>query len=195
MEGQDLSAESEIWTELAVTEMRLELMSKLMKIKVGFADIEEFNLGLKGNLKNPQNPKIKELQESKVVRASMEVKMRDEQIEKRKKMKSREDARRRLGKMLGKNSNKYRSRIKRLRKEALEKKAEYRKWYDKKLEHLRFKYREDKDEKLDKIPSELEEYASLSIFDREKFNKIKLLENEATCVGNVKLSDEVKKVL
>ena len=55
MEGQDLSARSEIWEELAVTEMRLQLMSKLIQIKVGFADVEEFNLGLKGNLKNPEN--------------------------------------------------------------------------------------------------------------------------------------------
>ena len=51
-EGQDLSAMPKIWEDLAVTEMRLQLMSELIKIKVGFADVEEFNLGLKGNLKN-----------------------------------------------------------------------------------------------------------------------------------------------
>ena len=49
MEGKVLSAEVELWEELATTEERLHLMSELIKIKVGLADIEEFNLGLKGN--------------------------------------------------------------------------------------------------------------------------------------------------
>ena len=39
VEGQDLSAMPEIWEELARTEMRLQLMSELIQIKVGFADI------------------------------------------------------------------------------------------------------------------------------------------------------------
>ena len=40
---------TETWEELAATEMRLQLMSESLKIKVGFADVKEFNLGLKGN--------------------------------------------------------------------------------------------------------------------------------------------------
>ena len=52
MEGMDLNAMPEIWEELPITEMRLQLMTELIQIKVRFADIEEFNLGLKGNLQN-----------------------------------------------------------------------------------------------------------------------------------------------
>ena len=48
---------TKIWEDLAATEMRLEMMSELIRIKVGFADIEEFNLGLKGNLKNLNSSK------------------------------------------------------------------------------------------------------------------------------------------
>ena len=84
MEGTDLSAELEIWEELAVTKMRLQLMSTLIKIKVGFADVEEYNLGLRGSLKNPENQGLTLLQEEKVVTAAMEVKMRDEQVTKTK---------------------------------------------------------------------------------------------------------------
>ena len=78
MEGQDLSAMPEIWEELARTEMRLQLMRELIQIKVGFADIEEFNLGLKWNLKNLNSSKISEMQDRKLVKVAMEVKMSDE---------------------------------------------------------------------------------------------------------------------
>ena len=68
MEGTVLSAMPEIWEELARTEMRLQLMRELIEIKVGFADKEEFNLGLKGNLKNLNSEKISEMQDKKVVK-------------------------------------------------------------------------------------------------------------------------------
>ena len=93
--------------------------------------------------------------------------MRDEQKEKKKKMKNREDARTTLSNKMGKNTKTYRSTIRKFRDAALEKKAEYREKYSNKLEHLKFKYREDEEEKLDNIPKEMQEYASLSIFDKE----------------------------
>ena len=49
MEGMDLSAMKRTWEDLAETEMRLQLMSELLKLNVGLADVEEFNLNLKGN--------------------------------------------------------------------------------------------------------------------------------------------------
>ena len=51
MEGMDISAMKRTWEDLAATEMRLQLMSELLKLNVGLADVEEFNLNLKGNLK------------------------------------------------------------------------------------------------------------------------------------------------
>ena len=98
----DLSAKQELWEKLAGIEMRLQLMSKLIKINVGFADVEEFNLGLRSTLKNPE--KLGEKQDRKTVRAAMEGKMHDELIEKRKSMREREDARRELSRILGKNT-------------------------------------------------------------------------------------------
>ena len=115
MEGQDLSAEMEIWEGLAVTEMRLQLMSTLIKLKVGFADVEEFNLGLRGSLKNPEHQGLTNLQEKKVVTAAMGVKLRDEQVTKSKLMKSREEARREIANKFKKNSKTYRTIIRKLR--------------------------------------------------------------------------------
>ena len=51
--------------------MLLQLMTELLKIKVGFADIEEFNLGIKGNLENQNSEKIDELHDAKVVKVCM----------------------------------------------------------------------------------------------------------------------------
>ena len=76
MEGQDLSVTKKIWDDLAATEMRLKLMSDLLNINVGFADIEEFNLNLKGNLKNLLSDKTNEIVNVKLVRAAMSVKIK-----------------------------------------------------------------------------------------------------------------------
>ena len=143
MEGQDLSAMTKIWEDLAATEMRLEMMSEPIRIKVGFADIEEFNLGLKGNLKNLNSSKISEMQDRKIVKVAMEVKMRDEQVTKRKLIRARNKARTETSKLLGQNTKTYRTRIRGFRDAALARKLEYRDKYSKKIEHLKFKYRED----------------------------------------------------
>ena len=139
MEGLDLSAKREIWEELARTEMRLQLMTELIKLKVGFADVEEFNLNLKGNLKNPNSGRIGEMLEYKVVRPVMEVKMRDEQVTKTKLIRARNKARTKLSKTLGKNTKRYRTKIRSFQEKARGIKNEFRELYQDKLEHLKLK--------------------------------------------------------
>ena len=157
----------EIWKDLAATEMRLQLMSELLKFKVGLADIEEFNLDLKGNLKNLPNDKVSELQNMRLVKASMSIKIRDEQVTRSKLIRARNVTRTRLMKELGRNTKRYRTVIKDLRQAARDMKTSYKSAYEDKMIHLRFKYRETEQEKLDKIPAEMEEYIALTIFDRE----------------------------
>ena len=193
MEGPDLSAMVELWEDLATTEMRLHLMTELLNTKVGLADIEEFNLGLKGNLKNKIDAKYCEIQESKIIKAALKVKMHDEQITMRKLIRQRNKARSTVSDMMGKNSKRYRATIKRFRDAALAKKAEMREGYQHKVRDLKFKYREDAQEKLDKIPVEMQDYPTLSIFDREKFDRVEIQSYEVTCVGEINLSNEEKK--
>ena len=185
----------DLWEDLATTEMRLHLMSELTNTKVGLADIEEFNLGLKGNLKNKIDEKYCEMQESKIIKAALKMKIHDEQTTKRKLIRKRNMARTTVAGMMGKNTKKYRTAIRYLRDAAKAKKAEIRERYKNKLRDLKFKYREDAQEKLDKIPEEMQEYLNLSIFDREKFDKVEIQSYEVTCVGEMQLSNEVKSVL
>ena len=63
----DLSVMKKTWEDLAATEMRLQLMSELVKLSVGLADVEEVNLDLKGNLTNLPSDKVSEVQNSKLV--------------------------------------------------------------------------------------------------------------------------------
>ena len=94
---------------------------------------------------------------------------------------------------LGRNSKRYRTAIRGLRKAAQDIKIPLKKLYDDKIPHLKAKYRETEDEKLDKIPAEIEEYITLSVFDREKYDRVEALTYEVTCIGDVKLFNDKKK--
>ena len=119
MEGLDPSATNKkIWEDLARTEMRLQLMSALIKINLGLADIEEFNLDLKGNLTNIPSVKTNEMLNMKLVRAAMSVKIKDEQTTRGKLVRERNKARSGLMKQHGRNTKKYRTAIRGLRKAA-----------------------------------------------------------------------------
>ena len=51
IEGKSLGEIEKTWQELAASEMRLKMMDSLIKFKVGFNEVEYFNLGLKYNAK------------------------------------------------------------------------------------------------------------------------------------------------
>ena len=195
MEGMDLSVMKETWEELAATEMRLQLMSELVKYGVGLADVENFNIDLKSNLKNLPDDKVQEKQDERFVKAAMDIKIRDERVTRTKLTRVRNISRTKLMKEMGRNSRKYRTAIRGLRQAAWDIKNNYKILYENKLEHLRLKFRKTEAEKLDKIPKEMEEYFELSIFDREKFDRLEASSYEVTCVGDVTLSNEEKSVL
>ena len=67
-----------------------------------------------------------------------------------------------------------------MRQAAWDTKNSYKTIYEDKLVHLRCKYRETEQEKMDKIPNEMQEFITLSIFDREKYERIEPLTYEIT---------------
>ena len=129
MEGQDTSARKKIWEDLASTEMRLELMSELLKLNLGLADVEEFNLNLKGNLRNKPTDKVSEMLDKKLVRAAMGAKMQDEQVTRGKLIRCRNKERTEIMRKLGNNSKPYRGTIRSLRSAAMTIKTSQRKLY------------------------------------------------------------------
>ena len=63
------------------------------------------------------------------------------------------------------------------------------------MHNLKLKYRDTEEEKMDKVPTEMEELYSISIFDREKYANLEELSYEITCIGEVNLTNEIKSVL
>ena len=66
---------STVLEELAASESRLHMMVELLKRKVGFADIEEFSLGLNIKYRSKLSARSREPNEWKFVKAAMECKL------------------------------------------------------------------------------------------------------------------------
>ena len=93
------------------------------------------------------------MQNMRIVKATMSVKIHDEQTTRTKLIRTRNVTRTKLMGVLGRNTKRYRTVIRGLRLSAREVKATYKAKYEEKMEHLRFKYRETEQEKLDKVPN------------------------------------------
>ena len=81
MEGSELSSAKDVWKSLAASESRIELMTELIEMKVGFAETEEFNLDLSSKFRSKKfNDIVKsgDQVDVKVVLAAMETKLSDE---------------------------------------------------------------------------------------------------------------------
>ena len=83
MEGPEISSEMmKVWKGIAASESRLELMKELKGLNVGFGEVENFNLDLSSKFRSSkfrENVKDNCNPDSKVVRAAMEEKLRDEE--------------------------------------------------------------------------------------------------------------------
>ena len=75
IEGSSLG---EIWAKLKESEMRLRMMDTLRRLKVGFNDVESFNLGLEYTAKTVNFENHAEMDDRKVVEAAMKFKQNDE---------------------------------------------------------------------------------------------------------------------
>ena len=196
MEGMDLSsAMLKTWKALAASESRLHLMTELGELNVGFADVEQFNLGLNSKFRSNHFQQGKDNSEGKLIKVAMDRKMRDERKFNLEMNIERNRLRKELEKVYEKNSKPYRSTIKFMRNEAHEVKEESKENFASKIEHLRGKFRIDEEEKLRNVPNGLESFQELSIFSPKKFAKIERQSYEVEVLGDVSLTEEEKCVL
>ena len=191
VEGPSLSVMIKVWQDIANSEMRIEMMSELSELGVGFNEVEEFNLGLFQNLRSEKMKNLGTKSEKRIVKVAMEVKFRDEKYHKAELTKLRNKERRNLETRLGKNSRPYRRVIRFLQNEAKEIKEQGFKKYKEKIAHLRKKHKLEETEKLDIVPEEIADFSKLSVFKNDKFEEIVKDECTITLVGEVKIdSDE-----
>jgi hypothetical protein len=171
----------------------MHLMVELGRCKVGLADVEEFSLDFGDICRAEVRSKSKV--EWKVVRVAMESKLVDARRTDKKLKSEQNILRRKIYRKTGDDSRKSKKMIRILKNHARQKKQELKIKYKKKVEHLKKKYRQDEEDKIDEIPAGMEGLEELSIFDRKKFEKIKTTEIEIMTLGDVELTDNERKIL
>ena len=187
MEGQELRDAKKLWEQVAANESRMHLMVELLKHKVGLADVEEFCIDLGDKCRGEARTIGKS--EWKVVKAAMESKLVDVR-KKEKTLKCEQNiTRRKIYRKTGDDSRQSKKMIRILKTEARNKKKELQIKYKKKIEHLRKKYRQDEEDLLNEIPSNMEGLEELSIFDRDKYGEIESKDIEIILLGDIEMND------
>ena len=194
-EGQGSSCAVKIWTKLALSEARMEFLSRLVSFDLGLREIHEMTESLTSKFRSEKSKENGDKEGVKLGREMMRMKMRDEKAFHGEMMRVRNVMRRKIVCENGENTRRTRSIIKSLRNEAMRQKTTMRMKYDKKLKFLRRKYKGEKDDDLEDPPKGLEQYKNAKIFSRLKY-QIYEKDDPAVCViGDMVISDEERQVL
>ena len=198
LEGQELREAVKVWQELAASETRIIMMRKMISDKIGFTDLEEMNQEIiskfksskfKGKAENNEN--LHDTFKEPVMKS----KLADEQNYMRELRTARTKYKRMLGKKFQGRVRQYKNLIKYLRQEARIMRQELTMKYKKKIAHIKEKYRRQEKEIPEEIPADLEEYAQLSVFSKEKYDKITPQRYDPKVIGEVEISEEEKAFL
>ena len=189
------------WCKLAESEARLHLIVELLKIKVGFPDVEEFCLEVESKYRSTATGSLRERGENspewQIVKICMNLKLIDERKKNSELVTLRYNMRKKIEEESGKNSRKSRNRIKNLRCEAARRKKTMMKKYEEKLKHLRRKFRMSEEDKINQIPEAMKDLflENLSVFSKTKYEEIKVIEYETDMIGDLELSDNERLIL
>ena len=185
-EGIDLSSAFKVWITIALSECRIDLITKLIRVKIGLKEVEDYSENLNLKLRSKIFKSKDEQSGVKIVTEVMTIKLRDEKCYYSEMVKERNMYRREIMRLFGENTRRQRLVVKKLRTEAQRHKTLQKKKYEKKLQFLENKYSRTIEEKLDEIPTEMEKYRDAKIFSGDKFDEIETDKIEITILGNLK---------
>ena len=197
-DGQDLSHAAGIWKKKAKSDCRLNLMTKLLDMGLGFNELEHFNEALhlqirsetlRKRLRDGKNP------EKKVVREAMMFKTRDEQCKNREISTEMNETRRAIKAEYGENTRRVRGMMKMLIQVAQRERSEMTEKYRQKIKTLKAKHLVDKDEKINFVPPELTDYQDAEIFSRVKFDNIEKDDITIMKLGKTNVSREEELII
>ena len=196
--GKDRRVAVRVWTNLAKSEARLNLMQTLVKDGRGVADLENFGIGVASKFKSRkfQEQEMSKVK-SRVIEPAMKVKIADEQCYQRELYHDKTRIKRQLADKISRNSRTYKKVINELRQEARKVKQEYTTKYKNKNLHLRRKYNSDKNQEdcQEPPPEDLQEFEDLIVFDKIKYNEITPDSYDITVIGDIELTSEEKSAL
>ena len=154
-EGKSLGELEGIWQDLAASEARINMMDKLITYKVGFNDVENFNLGLIFNSKMVNIENEMEKNDKMVVEAAMKFKRRDEILNRKRLIREKLRIRKRIETETNTTINQKKRLLKHLKLMADVRKKEMEEKYEKKVRHLRNKYEVRRKEEMSMFPKEM----------------------------------------
>ena len=198
IEGISLEKLEKTWKDLAASESRIKMMDSLQKIKVGFNDVEYFNLGLIYNAKTINCNNYGEKEDRKVVETAMKFKRKDEIKNRKRIVKEKLEISRKIDRSLEMTNNMKKKIMKHLNMTFVEKKKELDEKYTEKVKHLRKKFEKDEEKELDKVPDEMigTGFENLTVFDKERYeNEVEVTEIEVVKYGEVEIDDEEEAAL
>ena len=151
----DLREEERIWKEIANSEARLAMMTKMIQQNLAFADLEEFGSELSSKMKAIKT-KNKTLHRN-VTKPAMKAKLADEQMWRRDLGRVKAQLRKELiEKLEGEKTRRFKRVINHLNQIAKENKEKLNQKYNAKIQHLKEKYKQE--DEIDEIEDDMKEY-------------------------------------
>ena len=96
---------------------------------------------------------------------------------------------------IGNNTKPYRRLMKHLNNEAAKERDKHEVKYIEKVKHLKKKYTEDEEMKLDEVPPGLEQHSCLSIFSKVKYTNICAKDYNVIILGDMTIDEDEQKVM
>ena len=186
------------WNQVAACEERIKLMKRLLKLELGVAEVEEFGINLSSKFKsNKFKDKVQdgEIVSKEALKSIMVIKLRDEKKYLKELMLTKNGMRMEIEKEMKKNSRPSRGLFREFREQSAKTRLECREKFRQKVDHLRRKYRESKEDAMRKIPSDLVELGGLKIFDPARYEEIETENYEIKIIGDLQLDEKELKVL
>ena len=193
IDGADLGDLLDTWKDMAVSEARLKRITVLKNKNLGFNEIQQFELGLRYNLRSDRMQEKSEKPLLKVIQAAMEVKRRDEIHRNKELTIQREEKKKWLARIHHPKTKPYKKVIQYLRQESEKEKEIHNRKYWAKIHHLEERYRKEKEEK--KIPPGMENLSHLAVFDEEAYMKIERNRIQVPIIGEIELTEEEKSII
>ena len=186
-----------VWQEISASESRLTMMMELRRYEVGFGDLENFDIELNSKFRSSfYIERVRESgSQSNIVKEGMRMKIRDEEKYLKEMYKKRDSIRRDLARRYTRNSRTYRRILKNLKIEADKTTKEQKTKYEKKIEHLRRKFKEAEKEKIMKLPKGLEGFEKLRVFNKERYEAIVKEKYEVLTIGDLTLDEDEENAL
>jgi hypothetical protein len=180
---------------LAISRCRTDMFRALIRLDIGVNQVEDYNAALNLQLKSNLFKGRCSQGNREVVRVAMEYKLKDSIQTTNELSRVRDGLRRKLKLIYGNKTVTTRKILKDLQARAEETRREHREDYKNKIDHLSRKFERKRNEENRRLPEDMKEYSLAMVFDKGKYEAMKIDQIDVTVIGQVDLSEDEKALL